>query len=99
LGGFSLRHQMTRFFIISENNDSFEIETVGGINLRTFGEKILWYGNLEPSLNFEGHEISRISFCKIFLTPDLLIIDGQISLQISNHSMVTLKLFSVPGTL
>ena len=89
---------MTQFFIISENGDPFEIKTVGGINLRIFGEKRLWYGELEPPLNFECEEISKISFTRFFCTPELIAFDNDIPLNISKHYVVKLKLFPVPGT-
>jgi hypothetical protein len=90
---------MTRFFIISENGTQIEIENIGKVELERFGNKDLWYGEFVPPLLYEDKEVSKISFTRISYSPDIVAVDHGILLDISIHSMVTLILFSVPGTL
>ena len=92
---------MTQFFVSYCNGVPIEISNMGKLELERFGDKDLWYGEFLSPLNFEGKEVSWISFTNLSRYEHSILLSGEAfkTLDMSNHSKVLLKIFPDPDTL
>lgn len=87
---------MTKVFIVYENGERIEIK-----NGQFFSpeDNVLSYGEFTPPLTYEQDQVSKLSFSKLLLSDNLIILGISCFnvLKLPNEEFVELKLFSIPG--